>query len=114
MGGELKTQMDGNLVLEGYDRAKFTGMNFITAIRRDLDCQTGMVASLGSMDVGFRDGTSTNIFSSPTDFCLDTSGQLVTLPNSLFPKLVKAVGGTRIGESSGFNLTGQLYDIEDL
>ena len=60
-GPEAKYQMDGNVVLGGYDQAKMTGAN-VTMPINNLDlCMSGFVISITDIQMNLKNGSNPSI-----------------------------------------------------
>ena len=112
-GADSDDQLDGSLVLGGYDEAKITGTNLTTQITQDTDCRTGYVVTVSSIDMGFRDGTSQTLSNSPLQFCVDPTFALVTMPPALLRDFQDLAGGSYLGLSSGININGLVCGVDD-
>lgn len=75
-GGTDDSQMDGSLVLGGYDSAKVSGANYTQSLQfTNKACSTGMFLVLTDITLNFRNGTTQSLFggvsSAAVNTCLD-------------------------------------------
>jgi len=83
-GIETNNQMDGAVVLGGYDGAKATGENHTMNLDLGSACNTGMVVSVTNMELVFPNGTSASIFTGgekgqSTNYCVQTDFPMITM-----------------------------------
>ncbi|KAF7590711.1 hypothetical protein BBP40_002502 [Aspergillus hancockii] len=109
-GADEDAQMDGTAVFGGYDQAKTKGENQTVRLNYDVNCRTGMVATVTSIDVGFENGTEQNAFAPQISMCLDLSFETISFTPSIINTLLRA---KLSGTSSGRAPHGLLYNIED-
>ncbi|KAB8067374.1 aspartic peptidase domain-containing protein [Aspergillus leporis] len=112
-GADEDAQMDGTAVFGGYDQAKTKGDNQTFRLNYDVDCRTGMVATITSIDVGFDNGTEQNAFASQINMCLDPSFEILSFTPSIVNTLKTKFGGKSFGTSTGRAHNGLLYNTED-
>ncbi|KAJ1707770.1 hypothetical protein AFCA_013100 [Aspergillus flavus] len=112
-GEDADAQMDGIAVFGGYDKAKTQGENQTFRLNYDVNCRTGMVATVTSIDVGFENGTEQNAFASPIDMCLDPSFEIMSFTPSIVDTLKSKFGAKSFGTSGGTAHNGLLYNVED-
>lgn len=113
-GATADTQMDGNFVMGGYDKAKTKGEGHKSTIGYSGgDCSTGMMITLTGMDLNFRNGSNSTVFdsqSSPINVCIDPDFPgVMSLPYSLYKRyeyLTQSYTGYR---SWGVNHYTMLY-----
>ena len=61
-GAEAKYQVDGNLVLGGYDQAKVNGPNVTMPITNAIvDCESGLVVPIADIEMNLRNGSNISI-----------------------------------------------------
>jgi hypothetical protein len=116
LGTEKEHQMDGSVVLGGYDRAKVKGANstqFITNIVDD-NCNTGLILSVSDISMGFSNGSSLSILGAnnvASQFCLVPGIHTLQLPGETLTSFINNAGGTFIGFSNGTDV-GALFEAE--
>ena len=113
-GEDESTQMDGEVVLGGYDKAKVTGKNLTVPITLGTDCRTNLVVTVDSIDMGFKDGTTQTLLTSPIRMCLDPSFAVITFSAEILNKFTDGAGGIFQGRSEGTATNGLLYDVDDV
>jgi hypothetical protein len=101
--------MNGVAVLGGYDKAKTQGNNQTFNVRFDMNCRTGLVALVSSIDVGYENGTTENAYPAPLNMCLDPSVPIMTFTSDIVKSLKTKFGGTSFGTSTGTAFNGLLY-----
>lgn len=111
-GQDEASQMAGNVVFGGYDRAKFVGDNVTYPMGGTTNCRTGMVATVNSVDMGFPNGTAQNIMASPILMCLDPSYEVMAFPNAVVQKFAEKAGGDFLTISWGREVGGLVYDVD--
>ena len=112
-GATADHQMDGNLVLGGYDSAKFTGDNYTERIASNPACLHGLVATVTDMEIESA-GQSVSLLNeqlgSAIRFCIDPSFPIITIPEEagdVFRE--KSTVADEVGRSLGLNIFGLLY-----
>jgi hypothetical protein len=100
VGDTADTQVDGSLVLGGYDSAK---VGSDKAIVKNLPqyppgiCGSGMILSLSDILMSGSDGSSISIMRGPQggsmDVCLETSFPLITFPPKVWDAFQENAGG---------------------
>lgn len=62
-GGTKDTQLDGNFLLGGYDRAKTTGQNYTRSLTHgNNSCTTKMLVTITDISINFPNGTDASLF----------------------------------------------------
>jgi hypothetical protein len=86
-GVEQSSQLDGSLVLGGYDKAKVSGQRYTLPLDTGFQCPSQMVVNIADIQLNFPNGTDTSIFPSDSSksnilsACIDPSfPTLMTLP----------------------------------
>jgi hypothetical protein len=86
-GKQQSSQLDGSLVLGGYDKAKVSGQRYTLPLDSGFQCPSQMVINIADIQLNFLNGTDTSIFpsdaskSSILSACIDPSyPTLMTLP----------------------------------
>ncbi|KAK2740554.1 hypothetical protein FQN57_006058 [Myotisia sp. PD_48] len=84
-GGSKNAQLDGNLVLGGYDRAKVVGQNHTETLAKFTSpCSTSMIVTITDIVLNFANGTDESLFnegSTSMAACIEPdSPVLLTLP----------------------------------
>jgi hypothetical protein len=117
-GAEKAHQMDGNLVLGGYDAAKFTGDNYTEKIAANPACSTSLVATVVNMEIEAA-GQSVSLLGeqlgNAVRFCIDPAYPIITIPEeagNVFRTYGSAV--EELGRSFGLNLFGLVYDANSV
>lgn len=112
-GATVDHQMDGNLVLGGYDSAKFTGDNHTEKITSNSACPTSLVATVTNIEIESA-GQSVSLLGEQLDsairFCIDPSFPIITIPKEagdIFRE--KSTVADELGRSFGLNIYGLVY-----
>jgi hypothetical protein len=81
------SQMDGNLILGGYDAAKVQGAEYTQPILRNGQCAGGLIVMVTNIIMNVN-GTSTDVLdSSPMQMCIRTDYELITIPNAVWSNM---------------------------
>ncbi|KAK4230315.1 aspartic peptidase domain-containing protein [Podospora fimiseda] len=115
-GANSKTQLDGNIVFGGYDRAKVSGQPYTQSISPDRAiCPTGMLVIIIDMILNLPNGTNTSIFTgsrsaSISAYLVLDYPVLMTLPlNPYFSTFRNLTGAKLPGRSFGLNFFAVRY-----
>ena len=113
-GADITYDVDGSLILGGYDRAKTAGPNVTKSIRTTdtQDCPNGFKLSLTDISLNLRDGRNISLMNSSDighTACIDTVSDSIRLTPSLWSSFVHSSGSTETGRvEDGFNREGFL------
>lgn len=117
-GANKEHQMDGNLVIGGYDAAKFTGQNYTSPLSTESGCDNGLLTFVSDMQLNFPNGTSQSIIGqasgSALKMCIVPDYELITIPYDIWQLFQQYALGTYIGRSDGINLWGEVYAADDV
>lgn len=113
-GTEAIHQMDGSLILGGYDAAKTIGEPFVQDLNRDSTCVTGVVVSVTDIVMNQPNGTTNSIIGSSRgsgkSMCIEPTYGLLAMTQDIWQTFVDNAGGTNVGPSStGINTYGLVY-----
>jgi hypothetical protein len=116
-GGEEADQMDGSLVLGGYDKAKTSGNNFTGDFAINSGCPSSMLIFLDDIRLDFPNGTQASLFAnqgqgSAMRSCIKPDVQLITLPSEVYQQFMNSIGGTYIGPSETFKRWGMDFSAD--
>jgi hypothetical protein len=124
VGGEVSAQMDGQLVLGGYDSKKIKPeRKHVGQIAYTDQCYTGMTVTVSKMFLNFPNGSSPNIMdtaeaggSGLMTACLcPTCTLFMALPlDPYFARYEKWTGSVNVGRSTGINFWTMLYESDDV
>lgn len=116
-GPNASEQLDGSLVLGGYDKAKVSGTGYTSPITTGSDrCATGLFVTLSDVLVHMVDGTSLSIFTDDNQAllaaCIDPSyPSLTTIPYSPYWYNFQTITNASIsGRSQGLQWYNMRYD----
>lgn len=111
-GAESQHQMDGSLVLGGYDAAKIFGNNITLPFRIDSVCLEGYIATISDIKMAFPNGSSSSILGSsarsPLRACIGPGFPIMTLPHDIWKAFVEASGVTEVNHTLQTDLLGTL------
>ena len=113
-GADITNDVDGSLVLGGYDRAKIAGHNATRSIRTadTQDCLNGFKLSLTDISLNLRDGRNISLMNTSDvghTACIDTVSDSIRLTPSLWSNFLRSSGSTKTGRvEDGFNREGFL------
>jgi hypothetical protein len=117
-GATVEHQMYGNLVLGGYDAAKFTGDNYTEKILSNSACPTSLVVTVTDIEIesaGQRVSLLGEQLGNAVRFCIDLSYPIITLPEAagdIFRARSTVVD--ELGRSLGLNLWGLLLAADSV
>lgn len=116
-GAEIGDQLNGSLVLGGYDAAKVDGNNITAQLVEDNpNCVSGLVVDIVDMKMNLKNGTNVSILgssgSSAISGCISPDLPLMYVPPTIMSTFVKASGVTVTGNSGGINFNGTLVSGE--
>lgn len=117
-GGDEIDQMDGSLVLGGYDKAKIGGNNFTGDLALDDGCSSSMLVFLDDIRVDFPGGIQVSLFASQGErsskrSCIKPEVELITLPTNLRQRFMSIIGGTYVGPSSSLKDLGMVVSADN-
>lgn len=120
VGVEKEHQMNGSLVLGGYDRAKVKGGNLPQKLMYSQDRRTSLVIYVTDIIMGFPDGNLTNIYGGSGDtalpMCILPDLKWIQLPDGIWNNFRANVGGTYLSYSRSVLSSGEpsLYLAENV
>ena len=113
-GADSSSQMDGSLVLGGYDLAKTTGTNHTSSFSQAPGCS--LLVTVTNIEMNFPNGTDFNVLGSSHGaalrMCVKPDYPIITIPEDIWNVFEGYAGGSYIGRSLGTNLWGQVFDAE--
>ncbi|KAM5439351.1 hypothetical protein MferCBS31731_004773 [Microsporum ferrugineum] len=116
-GAEKENQMNGSLVLGGYDKAKMGGANLTAKFSDGVGCPSSLLVYLSNIAVNHADGNKTSLFStagSALRACIKADNPQVTLPEDVFENLKKAFPGKTVEHSTGIYPNSLAYEPENI
>lgn len=116
-GAEKENQMNGSLVLGGYDKAKMGGANLTAKFSDGVGCPSSLLVYLSNIAVNHADGNKTSLFStagSALRACIKADNPQVTLPEDVFENLKKAFPGKTVEHSTGIYPNSLAYEPENM
>lgn len=110
-GADPISQMDGSLIIGGYDRAKTTGPNMtrpFSSLADQASCPSSMIVEVTDLALTFANGTSVSLLGNRSNFsaCIKPDVPLVTLPTDVFAAFSTTIGGTFLAPSESYKLGG--------
>jgi hypothetical protein len=112
-GATSNANMNGTLVLGGYDKAKTIGNGLQLPLKQISGCQTGAVVTLNQITLGFPNGSTHDIVNSPFETCIEpnwpTMFNLRGGDASPFEEFESFTGTTWARRSAGVNFWGTIY-----
>jgi hypothetical protein len=116
-GASKDHQMDGSLVIGGYDAAKIAGQNYTLPLIYTTACPTGLLTVVTDISMNFENGTSQSITGAAQGFalqmCIQPGYPLITIPSDIWSNFQRYATGTYLGRSFGINLFGELYAADN-
>ncbi|KAL9116598.1 MAG: hypothetical protein Q9187_006876 [Circinaria calcarea] len=111
-GSDKETQMDGTLLLGGYDLAKTKGRNSTQSLTTGQGCD--LFITVTNIKMNFPNTTDFEIlatsYSSGLRMCITPEYPIITIPFQVWESFKSYAGGTYMDRSYGINLWGQLYE----
>ncbi|KAF2227012.1 aspartic peptidase domain-containing protein [Elsinoe ampelina] len=108
------SQMDGSLVLGGYDQAKTSGRNITGPLTDVTLCRSQMMVTVTGMSLNWPNRTDTSVFAREGDAfraCLIPDYPLaMSLPGEVFQRINANFDSTFVDRSTGVNFWGVAYD----
>ncbi|MCJ1308469.1 hypothetical protein MMC25_002122 [Agyrium rufum] len=123
-GATKNSQMDGQLVIGGFDKAKTKGENISIPLHApngpvadpfSTNCPTGLLVTVADIQLDFLNGTAPSIFgaSHPTIlYCIDATQPIITVPAAT-QSFIESFIGPALDRSTGIYAGGLLYDSYD-
>lgn len=117
-GSASRHQIDGALVIGGYDQAKIAGHNYTTSIASGTPCVSNMIIPVTDLTLEFPNGTSaslmTNNVGQSINYCLEPEFPLITMRREhwdswVLADPVSATNGNAANRAGQPNLWGLLY-----
>ncbi|KAK2749963.1 hypothetical protein FQN55_002681 [Onygenales sp. PD_40] len=116
-GLEASQQMEGHLVLGGYDKAKTKGGNYTGGFGDNTECATSLSIDIKRIHVDTSTGTETDIFNGrgrTLNACIRPDYELIALPPDVWQKFNASLPGKNLGESNGIFANGISAPAEDI
>lgn len=116
MGAEVENQVDGSLVLGGYDSAKTNGENLTTPF--DLTSAVGNLAvNITGLVMNFANGTNQTIFrtvSDPESFLafLNPAAPFISVPIRVYNSFSQNAGGTLVSHNGNVHPRCPVYLVD--
>ena len=112
-GAEASQQIDGNIVLGGYDVAKFQGANVTQPIQYDQNCDPGLIITITDITMNLKNSSSISISRASDEqalrACVDPKFDAINLPDDICDRFIDVSGSTEVGPSwNGFNIFSRL------
>lgn len=111
-GAETQHQLDGSLVLGGYDEAKTIGKNTTLSFSDDNNCVSGLLVTVNDIKMNLLNGTDLSIIGpsagTAMNACLNPASPLVSLPVDMWNSFVQFSGVNVLYRSSGINYWAML------
>lgn len=115
-GADAHTQMDGSLVLGGYDAAKTTGSNPTVYIAHSKSFH--LLITISAIKMNFPNGTNINILGTQhgdaMPMSVTPSEPIILIPNDIWYRFKANAGGTYLNRSLGLNVWGEVYDVNEV
>ncbi len=111
-GAEAQHQMDGSLILGGYDAAKISGRNITLPFSNENDCSQGYLVTISDIKLNLVNGSTPSILGpshgSAMKACVAPDYPIISLSIDIWTAFVEASGVTELGRSFGTNFFGML------
>lgn len=117
-GADAWSQMDGTLVLGGYDSSKVMGDNFTDHLTIDQGCITSLLVTVTDIVMNLPDGSHVSIIGPSSGAamraCIVPDFPLITIPLNVWSGFYNHSGGTYLGRTLGIGGYGMLYAAKDV
>lgn len=111
-GADSQHQIDGTLVLGGYDAAKAFYGNITIPLVPDPNCPSGLVAVVTNIVMNLANGSNPSIVHPSAGFalraCITPDYPLMTLSQDIWDNFTNVANTTDAGRSVGYNNWGML------
>ena len=111
-GAEAIHQVDGSLVLGGYDAAQTKGKHITLPFARNPSCVSNLVVNITNMKMNLKNGSDLDIFSSSAgndmQGCISPDYPLISLSENVWNSFVSVSGSRETGRANGTNFRGML------
>ena len=111
-GGPVNAQMDGTLVLGGYDAAKTMGPRLDFPVQAGTSCRTNLVVPLLDMTVD-TGGQSRSILDKPQFACLDPGMTTLEVSTKVYTQFISLAGGNFLRNSSGLFALAPVFETSN-
>lgn len=106
-GAGAEDQVDGHMILGGYDRARTRGQNVTAPISNNPDCPGGLVVSVENVQMKFASGRSVGLMGESVgrpleSFCVNSGVPEVVFPEPVLNRFINATGGESTKAFYGF------------
>ncbi|KAL9125911.1 MAG: hypothetical protein Q9217_004946 [Psora testacea] len=105
VGAQTKYQMDGNLILGGYDQAKITGDNVTLPIGYQNGCASGYVIAVTDITMNLKNGSNSSILGesqgSAIKACVEPDVDWISINADIWSPFVTISGVKEIGRWTG-------------
>ena len=115
-GAESNQQMDGSLVLGGYDKAKVMGNNITLPFSESLNCISHLIVTITDIKMNLKNGSNPSILGpsagSAFKACIKPDVHVTGLSSDIWSSFVGISGVHEIGRSDGINFWGMLISAK--
>lgn len=115
-GAEKKNQVDGSLILGGYDSAKTVGDKFTQPLQYVPSCTSGLVAIITDIKMSLQNGSVVSIIGpsrgAALQACITPDAPTVNLPLNIWDTFLEISGSNAVGRSLGINGWGMLISAD--
>lgn len=111
-GAQAQHQMDGNLILGGYDAAKIDGKNITLPFITDYHCPGGYIVTISDIKMNLLNGSNPSILGpsagSALRACIGPGYPIMSFSLDIWNAFVDVSGVTEVGRSLQTNFYGML------
>ena len=108
-------QMDGSLVLGGYDAAKVTGNNITIPFSYDQNCPSHLLVTISDIKMNLKNGSNPSIIGTSADSafkaCIQPDYPVITLNMSIWRSFLGVSDAIPIDRSLGINFFGMTISV---
>lgn len=102
-GAEASQQLDGSLIIGGYDEAKLTGPNVTLPIQYDDSCPGGLLITVTDITMNLKNGSDLSILgashASALRVCVNPTPSFIGMPYDMWTGFLNNSGSTEVGRS---------------
>ena len=112
-------QMDGSLVIGGYDAAKIQGENHTSPLQVDQNCPSNLLVTVTNIEMeAAANGSVMSIMGGQKghaiQMCITPDYPLITISEQLWNIFQELAGGSYVSRSFGTNIYGEVFEASDV
>ena len=103
-------QMDGSLIIGGYDAAKVVGPNITQNFTIDQGCSSNLIVNVTDITMNLPNGSTVDILPTGIKACIRPDYPILSFSDSVWRTFSGAAGGAYLNRSYGLNVWGVDYE----